>query len=177
MNIIDQWIRTNEWMDDAWQTFSPLLTYVYKYNYNHISYLTQICWIENRTPGVGPRPPLVIPYGIPSGADTIHPALFHGSTCFKIVTDSLGSFISILFLIGWVQTFQPERVMPLAINWKTTISIRLKVRSVTCWWCETDTPVTLLGETDKDRMYLLYGMSRNSSQNEKKMSVISVITE
>ena len=65
-----------------------------------------------------------IPYGISIGADTVHSALFHGSTCFKLVTDSRDSFISILFLIGWVQTFQPERVTPLAVNWETNISIR-----------------------------------------------------
>ena len=57
----------------------PLHTFVYKYNYNRISYLTQICWIENRIPSVGLRPPLVISYGIPSGADTIHSAMFHES--------------------------------------------------------------------------------------------------
>ncbi len=54
----------------------PLHTFVYKHNYNRISYLTQICWIENRIPSVGLRPPLVVSYGIPSGADTIHSAIF-----------------------------------------------------------------------------------------------------
>ena len=89
--------------------------------------MTKIYWIGSQPPGVGLRPPMVVPYGIPNGADTIHPALFHGSTCFKIVTDSLGSFISILFLIGWVQTFQPERETPLVVIWKTTISILWKL--------------------------------------------------
>ena len=37
--------------------------------------------------------------------------------------------------------------------------------------------VSFLGEVDKDKTYLLYGMSRNSLDNEKKISVISVITE
>ena len=49
---------------------------IYKYNYNCISYLTEIYWIGNQPPGVGLRPPMVVPYGIPNGADTIHPALF-----------------------------------------------------------------------------------------------------
>ena len=92
--------------------------------HNCIFYSTEIYRIGNQPPGVGPRPSMVVPYGIAFGADTIHPALFHGSTCLKLVTDSRDSFISILFLIGWVQTFQPERETPLAVNWKTTISIR-----------------------------------------------------
>ena len=71
---------------------------------------------------MGPRPSIVVPYGIAFGADTIHPALFHGSTCLKLVTDSRDSFISILFLIGWVQTFQPERETPLAVNWKLPLA-------------------------------------------------------
>ena len=33
-----------------------------------------------------------MPYGIPSGADTILPAMFHGSTCFISVTDFLDGF-------------------------------------------------------------------------------------
>ena len=86
--------------------------------YNCVFYLIEIYRIGNQPPGVGPRPPMVIPYGISNGADTIHPVDFHGSTCFKLVTDFQGSFILILFLIGWVQTFQPKRLTPLAVNWK-----------------------------------------------------------
>ena len=135
----------NEWMkcDKHFPPSTYLCTYI---NYNCIFYLTEIYWIENQPPGVGPRPSMVVPYGIAFGADTIHPALFHGSTCFKLVTDFLDSFISNLFLIGWLQTFQPERVKPLADNWKNTISIRWKVWSVTCQWRETDLSVTARSE-------------------------------
>ncbi len=45
--------------------------------HNRIFYLTEIYRIGNQPPGVGPRPSMVVPYGIAFGADTIHPALFH----------------------------------------------------------------------------------------------------
>ena len=71
--------------------------------------MTQICWIENRTPGVGLRPPLVMPYGIPSGADTILPALFHGSTCFISVTDFL-DISPIENIFDWLCTTYPAQI-------------------------------------------------------------------
>jgi hypothetical protein len=44
--------------------------------YNCIFYLTAIYRIGNQPPGVGPRPSMVVPYGIAFGADTIHPAFY-----------------------------------------------------------------------------------------------------
>ena len=41
--------------------------------HNLIFYSNQIYWVEFLYPGVGLRPPMVIPYGITVGADTIHP--------------------------------------------------------------------------------------------------------
>jgi hypothetical protein len=45
--------------------------------HNLIFYSNQIYWVEFLYPGVGLRPPMVIPYGITVGADTIHPEFIH----------------------------------------------------------------------------------------------------
>ena len=86
--------------------------------HNHISYLTQICWIENRTPGVGLMPSLVVSYGIPSGADTIHPALFHGSTCFISVTDFCDGFKRNHSWLAVYNLSSPIGARSLVVNWK-----------------------------------------------------------
>jgi hypothetical protein len=50
-----------------------------------------------------------MPYGIPSGADTILPALFHGSTCFISVTDFLDIF-PIENIFDWLCTTYPAQI-------------------------------------------------------------------
>ena len=52
---------------------------------------------------------LVISYGIPSGADTILPAMFHGSTCFISVTDFLDGF-RIENIFDWLCTTYPAQI-------------------------------------------------------------------
>ena len=67
-------------MDESHDKFPPSLV-LSNVIHNLIFYSNQIHWIEFLHPGVGPRPPMVIPYGTTVGADTIHPAFIHGSTC------------------------------------------------------------------------------------------------
>ncbi len=67
-------------MDEMLHVISPPHIFG-QINHNLIFYSNYIYWIGFLHPGVGLRPPMVIPYGTIVGADTIHPGFYHGSTC------------------------------------------------------------------------------------------------
>ena len=80
--IIIQWMRWKTWMDEMFHVFSP--SHMFSHiNHNHISYLSQIYSLGFTIRVWGFLPPSTIPYGIVDGADTIHPAFIHGSTCLR----------------------------------------------------------------------------------------------
>jgi hypothetical protein len=117
-------------MDEMLHGFSP--SHMFSHiNHNHISYLNQINSLGFSIRVWGFLPPSTIPYGTVDGADTIHPAFYHGSTCLRNSNRQLSWFLqSKPDMIGCVQLSRHYAVISLVIKLITDENYYWKAKSV-----------------------------------------------